>query len=164
MGRIEEPPVGRDGPRARAAVKEDHGRSLGVARDLPIEGVQRVDGKPSAVVRFDGRKELLTRHLRFPRLDRLLGCVGRVPGPAAGAAFYRRSAAWQIAALVLCCSGPAAAETLRRGVVDSVIDGDTVVLQGGAEVRLVGIQAPKLALGRPGLRDWPLATEAKELL
>lgn len=85
-------------------------------------------------------------------------------GPAAGAAFYRPPAAWQIAALLLCWHEPAGAETLRRGVVDSVIDGDTVMLQGGAQVRLVGIQAPKLALGRPGLRDWPLATEAKELL
>ena len=66
--------------------------------------------------------------------------------------------------LVLCCSEPVAAETLRRGVVEAVIDGDTVMLQGGAEVRLVGIQAPKLALGRAGFRDWPLAAEAKELL
>ncbi len=95
------------------------------------------------------------------------GGVGREPGPAAGAAFYRRPAAWQIAALAAlapCWPEPVAAETVRRGVVSAVIDGDTVVLQSGAEVRLVGIQAPKLALGRPGFRDWPLATEAKELL
>ena len=87
-----------------------------------------------------------------------------MPGPAAGAAFYRRPAAWQIAALVLCCSEPVAAETLRRGTVAAVIDGDTVVLESGAEVRLVGIQAPRLALGRAGFRDWPLAAEAKDLL
>ena len=85
-------------------------------------------------------------------------------GPAAGAAFYRRPAAWQIAALALCWAEPAGGETVRRGTVSAVIDGDTVVLQSGAEVRLVGIQAPKLALGRAGLRDWPLASEAKELL
>lgn len=91
----------------------------------------------------------------------------REPRPAAGAAFYRRLAAWQIAAvgaLAACWAWPGTAETVRRGVVDTVIDGDTVVLQGGVQVRLVGIQAPKLALGRPGFRDWPLAIEAKELL
>ncbi len=43
----------------------------------------------------------------------------------------------------------------------AVIDGDTVTLDGGAEVRLVGIQAPKLPLGRPGFPTWPLADEAK---
>ena len=87
-----------------------------------------------------------------------------MPGSAAGAAFYRRPAAWQIAALALCWSEPAAAETARRGVVSAVIDGDTVVLESGAEVRLVGIQAPKLALGRAGFRDWPLAAQARKAL
>ena len=66
--------------------------------------------------------------------------------------------------LALCWPASAATETPRRGVVGSVIDGDTVVLQSGAQVRLVGIQAPKLALGRPGFRDWPLAAEAKTAL
>ena len=87
-----------------------------------------------------------------------------MPGPAAGAAFYRRLAFWQIAALALFWSEPVAGETVRRGVVSAVIDGDTVILESGAQVRLVGIQAPKLALGRAGFRDWPLAVEAKELL
>ena len=40
-----------------------------------------------------------------------------------------------------------AGETAR---VVGVVDGDTVVLESGAVVRLVGIQAPKLPLGRPG--------------
>jgi hypothetical protein len=31
-------------------------------------------------------------------------------------------------------------------------------------LRLVGIQAPKLALGRPGIADWPLGPEAKRAL
>ena len=41
------------------------------------------------------------------------------------------------------------------------MDGDTVMLDTGAEVRLTGIQAPKLPLGRAGFRPWPLAAEAK---
>ena len=44
------------------------------------------------------------------------------------------------------------------------MDGDTVVLDDGKEVRLVGIQAPKLPLNRPNFKEWPLAREAKEEL
>jgi len=47
------------------------------------------------------------------------------------------------------------------GVVASVVDGDTVVLDSGLEVRLAGIQAPKLPLGRPDFVAWPLADAAK---
>ena len=46
-------------------------------------------------------------------------------------------------------------------VVD-VVDADTVVLEDGREVRFVGVQAPKLPLGRKGFEAWPLAREAKE--
>ncbi len=52
----------------------------------------------------------------------------------------------------------------QSATVASVIDGDTVKLSGGTEVRLTGIQAPKLALGRTNFRDWPLAAEAKAYL
>lgn len=48
--------------------------------------------------------------------------------------------------------------------VVEIIDGDTVVLDDGSEVRLVGLQAPKLALGRPDFEDWPLADEARASL
>ncbi len=48
--------------------------------------------------------------------------------------------------------------------VVAVIDGDTVALDSGAEVRLVGIQAPKLPLGRAHVTPWPLADEAKAAL
>lgn len=48
--------------------------------------------------------------------------------------------------------------------VVEVIDGDTVVLDSGREVRLVGIQAPKLPLGRKGFKAWPLAEAAKAAL
>ena len=50
------------------------------------------------------------------------------------------------------------------GRVVEVVDGDTVVLDDGREVRLVGIQAPKLPLGRAGYPTWPLAPEAKAAL
>jgi endonuclease YncB( thermonuclease family) len=51
-----------------------------------------------------------------------------------------------------------------EGVAVEVIDGDTLVLEGGEAVRLVGIQAPKLPLGRPGFAVQPLAEEARRVL
>jgi len=52
--------------------------------------------------------------------------------------------------------------------VASVVDGDTVTLDppvaGAGEVRLVGVQAPKIALGRSGFKDWPLGGEARAAL
>ena len=54
-----------------------------------------------------------------------------------------------------------AGEDLR---VASIVDGDTLVLEDGREVRLKGIQAPKLPLGRSGFEAWPLAEEAKRRL
>ena len=73
--------------------------------------------------------------------------------------------------LALAVAWPAAAADLQRGEsvrVVAVVDGDTVVLarpvDGAREVRLVGIQAPKLPLGRPGFEAWPLADEAKWVL
>lgn len=64
--------------------------------------------------------------------------------------------------------GPALPEAgltaLGQSPVVSVIDGDTLELADGREVRLVGIQAPKLPLGRPNFPTWPLAEEAKAAL
>lgn len=64
---------------------------------------------------------------------------------------------------------PALAETelpvqsrIARAV--EIVDGDTVILDDGREVRLVGIQAPKLPLGRASFTPWPLAEEAKAAL
>lgn len=60
-----------------------------------------------------------------------------------------------------------ACEDLRdgpRGIVTSVTDGDTVILDSGLVVRLIGTQAPKLPLGRDGFETWPLADEAKAAL
>ncbi|MEQ9174875.1 MAG: thermonuclease family protein [Alphaproteobacteria bacterium] len=53
---------------------------------------------------------------------------------------------------------------LAGGVVVAVTDGDTLALADGRVVRLVGIQAPKLALGRAHLSDWPLAGAARDHL
>lgn len=67
-------------------------------------------------------------------------------------------------ALALTIVPAAACEGLRdgpKGLVTSVVDGDTLLLDNGLVVRLVGIQAPHLALGRPGLEDWPLGAAAK---
>lgn len=51
-----------------------------------------------------------------------------------------------------------------QGAVTSVIDGDTIALDTGMVVRLTGIQAPRLAKGRDGLTDWPLAETARKAL
>ena len=51
-----------------------------------------------------------------------------------------------------------------RARVTGVVDGDTVILDSGREVRLVGLQAPKLPLGRKNFTPWPLADAAKRAL
>ncbi|MBT4769815.1 MAG: thermonuclease family protein [Rhodospirillaceae bacterium] len=48
--------------------------------------------------------------------------------------------------------------------VAEIVDGDTIILADGRSVRLVGIQAPKLSLGRRNFKDWPLSDEAKAAL
>lgn len=50
------------------------------------------------------------------------------------------------------------------GTVVAIVDGDTLLLDDGREIRLVGIQAPKLPLGRPDFAPWPLADAAKAAL
>ncbi len=80
-----------------------------------------------------------------------------------------------IISLVLLGSFPAAGSKLPDGlepgarvVIASVVDGDTVVLEspidGAAQVRLVGLQAPKLPLGRKNFPVWPLASQSKRAL
>ncbi len=76
-----------------------------------------------------------------------------------------------VATLMLALGASAFALELPAGLVDGgggvvreVIDGDTVLLEDGREVRLVGIQAPKLPLGRAGFEPWPLADVAKRNL
>ena len=57
-------------------------------------------------------------------------------------------------------------ELVRDGTARAVaiVDGDTLVLEDGREVRLVGLQAPKLPLGRRNFRSWPLAEDSKQAL
>lgn len=51
-----------------------------------------------------------------------------------------------------------------QGRVVEIVDGDTLFLDDGVQVRLVGIQAPKLPLGRRDFKAWPLAEKAKKAL
>ncbi|NQU56513.1 MAG: thermonuclease family protein [Rhodospirillales bacterium] len=73
--------------------------------------------------------------------------------------------------LALWGGGLASAGSLVEGgtaSVTAVVDGDTVlldtVIEGSNEVRLVGIQAPKLPLGRKDFKQWPLAEKSKAML
>ncbi|MGK2742164.1 thermonuclease family protein [Tepidicaulis sp. LMO-SS28] len=58
-------------------------------------------------------------------------------------------------------AAPCTLKDLPGGTVSEVVDGDTARLEDGREVRFVGLQAPKLALGRKGFTPWPLAEKAK---
>lgn len=71
-----------------------------------------------------------------------------------------------IATLCLPASLARSGELVRDAVAHAIdiVDGDTLVLADGREVRLVGLQAPKLPLGRRNFRSWPLAEEAKQAL
>jgi len=89
-----------------------------------------------------------------------------------------------LALLLLFISVPAAAdsgglEAGGTGVVREIVDGDTLIAEvTGTEagtppeagkgtkvpIRLVGIQAPKLPLGRPDFEPWPLGDAAKAAL
>jgi len=55
-------------------------------------------------------------------------------------------------------------EIAERAEVVEVIDGDTLRLDDGRQVRLVVIQSPKLPLGRAGFETWPLAADSKAAL
>jgi endonuclease YncB( thermonuclease family) len=77
----------------------------------------------------------------------------------------RRLALILAAVFVALFAAPASArDDLAEGgtaEVREVVDGDTVTLADGRQVRLVGLQAPKLALGRANFKDWPLAEDSK---
>lgn len=51
-----------------------------------------------------------------------------------------------------------------RGTVASVTDGDTLILDNGLVVRLIGIEAPKLPRGNDTFAAWPKSGEAKAAL
>ncbi|WEJ33732.1 MULTISPECIES: thermonuclease family protein [unclassified Devosia] len=82
----------------------------------------------------------------------------------------RRPDVVSIAALALVSAASQAAmacdvlDMRPGGTVVEVTDGDTVVLDSGQRVRLIGTQAPKLPLGREDFEIWPLAPEAQKVL
>src|SRR5206468_2302122 len=51
-----------------------------------------------------------------------------------------------------------------QAMVSAVIDGDTVMLADGRQLRLAGIAAPKRPLDRPDDSPWPLADAARSAL
>jgi micrococcal nuclease len=78
-----------------------------------------------------------------------------------------RALVWAVLAASAAAAHAARLEALdagEAGEVAEVVDGDTLALADGTVVRLVGLQAPKRALGRPGFADWPLAEEARDAL
>ena len=81
--------------------------------------------------------------------------------------FLRGTTLISTAAFALLASATLACEGLTMapgGVVVEVTDGDTVVLDDGRKIRLIGTQAPKLPLGRDDFETWPLAPEAQKVL
>jgi endonuclease YncB( thermonuclease family) len=112
---------------------------------------------------------VFARCARYDNTTPLRDSHGKMDLPLRASPF--RAAALAIGALVVLGGGvlaapkPAFAQTAE---IAEVIDGDTVVLSAGfdgaREVRLVGIQAPKLPLGRARFRSWPLADEAQAAL
>ena len=79
----------------------------------------------------------------------------------------RRAVFGAVAASVMTIAAVPACEGLRdgpKGTVTEIVDGDTLLLDTGLVVRLMGIQSPKLALGRDGLDDWPKGNEARAAL
>ena len=73
------------------------------------------------------------------------------------------------AALVLDVAVPAfgkSDELVTGGVatVVEIVDGDTLCLDDGEQVQSLGLHAPKLPLGRPNFKTWPLGNESKDAL
>ena len=91
-----------------------------------------------------------------------------LPGNRVGPDLLLRNAVLGAVAMTLLSMPLASAcEGLRdgpKGTVTQIVDGDTLMLDNGLIVRLIGTQAPHLALGRDGLSDWPKATESKQKL
>ena len=68
-----------------------------------------------------------------------------------------------LSCLLFFCSAQVIAETERRlGEVAKFVDGDTLILDSGEAIRLVGINTPEMA--RDGRQAEPLALEARDAL
>lgn len=70
--------------------------------------------------------------------------------------------------ILVSIASSADANEAHKAIVTSIVDGDTVFIdppfKDGDEIRLVGIQAPKLPLGRKNFPTWPLAQESKDAI
>jgi len=155
-------------------MQENHRLALRVAGKFPVDMVEGIDLKKAFVVGLYWWKKIALHPclaclacldgLRPARLAGWRSAYRPVLGIARAAA---RSALLLLAVLL---SNPASlqAQSLPEGLseptwgrVVEVVDGDTVRLENGREVRFVGLQAPKLPLGRANFSTWPLAPEAK---
>lgn len=78
----------------------------------------------------------------------------------AGAFFV--AAIWQLPALAFCSMSAADQAKVQTVAVRQVIDGDTLRLNNGSRVRLIGINAPEI--GRKGETSEPFAEAARQQL
>ena len=76
----------------------------------------------------------------------------------------------KVLTLLLLFLFPSAAQSdeTHRATVTAIVDGDTIFIdppfKDGNEIRLVGIQAPKLPLSRKNFPIWPLAQDSKDAI
>ncbi len=120
-------------------------------------GIKPFDSTDKA--RVKPKTPISIKWLRMARRGRGLVVAGGI-----FPAIVHRSKSAALALLLLAVPWIGSAGALEVGAnarVIEVVDGDTVVLADGNQVRLVGIQAPKLPLGRTHFPAWPLAEEAK---
>ena len=103
----------------------------------------------------------MKRKFRVTAIGSFARCANTVP-----AAILALAVAVSILLLPAVGHGQVPEGLVRDGAgrVVEVVDGDTVILDTGDEVRLVGMQAPKLPLGRPDFEPWPLADDAAAAL
>lgn len=71
---------------------------------------------------------------------------------------------WLLLAPALSSGLPSGLEDGGEALVTRVVDGDTLALDDGRELRLVGIRVPKRSLGRGGFKDLPFSERAKAVL
>lgn len=72
------------------------------------------------------------------------------------------AAIWQLPALAFCSMSAAEQAKVQTVAVRQVIDGDTLRLNNGSRVRLIGINAPEI--GRKGRTSEPFAETARQRL
>lgn len=81
--------------------------------------------------------------------------------------FARRVSAWLWLGLLLAAaahSQSGGAPAAREGIVQKVLDGDSVRLTGGESVRLLGIDAPESNSRKSGMPAQPFAAQSRDAL